>query len=404
MRTVQFVECDPFCRAVLAKHWPHVPCHDDIRTFHAAAGFADVICGGFPCQDISNAGAGAGLSGERSGLWAHYRRLIGEVRPQFAIVENVSALLHRGLDAVLGDLAALGYDAEWHCIPAATVGAPHRRDRIWIVAYPCGAKWRQEHQARRTDRAQLLCERQEGPIGSGGRREAMADTDGSWELQPQGPLIPIWRWLGDCRDTVPDANSELYGYRHDGTRQIFQARAQGDEGPRHALSDSISWRTEPDVGRVVDGLSYELDLARGMIDAAGNDTEAIAKADRSCRLLLRAMWEHRAVAASSPDLYRRRLRDCVPELPYSDPYSRWLLGPRIEADERLRGLWEAFYAAPLQEAYYLQQELLERARAKKRPEALGSRVNRLRSLGNAVVPQIPEIIGRAIMRAEENRT
>jgi DNA (cytosine-5)-methyltransferase 1 len=134
MRTVQFVEIDKYCQRVLAKHWPEVPIHDDIRTFHAPAGFADIICGGFPCQDISTAGKGAGLAGERSGLWREYARIIGEVRPRYVIVENVAALLGRGLGDVLGDLAALGFDAEWHCIPASAIGAPHRRDRIWIVA------------------------------------------------------------------------------------------------------------------------------------------------------------------------------------------------------------------------------------------------------------------------------
>jgi DNA (cytosine-5)-methyltransferase 1 len=137
MRTVAFCEIDPFCRRVLAKHWPGVPCHEDITKLRGAdVGPVDVICGGFPCQDISLAGKGAGLEGDRSGLWRDYARLIGELRPRYVIVENVSALLSRGLGDVLGDLAALGYDAEWHCIPASAVGAPHRRDRIWIVAYP----------------------------------------------------------------------------------------------------------------------------------------------------------------------------------------------------------------------------------------------------------------------------
>jgi DNA (cytosine-5)-methyltransferase 1 len=137
--TVAFCEIEPYCRAVLAKHWPGVKQYDDVRTLTADTlardGIAvDVICGGFPCQDISFAGKGAGLTGERSGLWREYARLIGEIRPQFVIVENVSALLSRGLGDVLRDLAALGYDAEWHCIPAIAVGAPHRRDRLWIVA------------------------------------------------------------------------------------------------------------------------------------------------------------------------------------------------------------------------------------------------------------------------------
>lgn len=141
MRTVAFCEPDTFCRSVLARWWPNIPCYPDVRELSAnrlsADGIRpDVICGGFPCQDISFAGAGAGIKGERSGLWSHYSRLIGELRPRYVIVENVSALLNRGLDRVLGDLAALGFDAEWHCVPAPYVGAPHLRDRVWIIAYP----------------------------------------------------------------------------------------------------------------------------------------------------------------------------------------------------------------------------------------------------------------------------
>jgi DNA (cytosine-5)-methyltransferase 1 len=104
----------------------------------------DLICGGFPCQDISTAGKGAEIDGERSGLWHEFARIIGEVRPRCVIVENVSALLGRGLGRVLGNLAALGYDAEWHCIPASYVGAPHRRDRVWIIAYAQREQLRQQ--------------------------------------------------------------------------------------------------------------------------------------------------------------------------------------------------------------------------------------------------------------------
>jgi len=122
-KTVAFCEIDPFCQRVLAKHWPGVPIYDDVRELTAAKLKADgisvdCIVGGFPCQDISIAGNGAGLAGERSGLWREYARLIREIRPRLVIVENVSALLCRGLGDVLGDLAEGGYDAEWDCIPA----------------------------------------------------------------------------------------------------------------------------------------------------------------------------------------------------------------------------------------------------------------------------------------------
>lgn len=131
------VEIDPYCQRVLAKHWPNVQRYGDIRAIDwGTVPRVDLLCGGFPCQDISLAGKGAGLAGARSGLWSEYAKAIQALQPQWVIIENVSALRSRGLDQVLGTLAALGYDAEWHCIPASAVGAPHRRDRVWVVAYP----------------------------------------------------------------------------------------------------------------------------------------------------------------------------------------------------------------------------------------------------------------------------
>lgn len=155
------VEIEPYARRVLAKHWPNVRRWDDVRTFPPdvadgesvgrgegrAGGIAshgeggehsawsvDVVAGGFPCQDISYAGKGAGLAGERSGLWFEFARVVRVLRPRYVLVENVSALLVRGLDSVLGTLASIGYDAEWFCLPAGAVGAPHIRDRVFIVA------------------------------------------------------------------------------------------------------------------------------------------------------------------------------------------------------------------------------------------------------------------------------
>lgn len=147
--TVAFCEIDPFCRKVLAKHWPKVPCYDDIRTLTAnrlaADGIApNAISGGFPCQDISHAGRQRGLGeGTRSGLYSEVIRITDELRPIIVLLENVTALFSGPserpgwwLGRILGDLAEIGYDAEWHCIPASSVGAPHSRDRVWILAYP----------------------------------------------------------------------------------------------------------------------------------------------------------------------------------------------------------------------------------------------------------------------------
>lgn len=211
-KTVAFCEIDPFAVKVLNKHWPKVPVYGDVRELTAdrlrADGIAvDVICGGFPCQDISVAGKGAGLAGERSGLWSEIVRLAGDIRPQFLILENVSALLGRGLGDVLGDLAALGYDAEWHCIPAAAIGAPHRRDRIWILADAGRSGLHQRRlagDAAEEGAGSGRVERNGVPQGTGGEGAPLAHTRiGRYWLAPEqvsarrnGTLHGDW-WLSE---------------------------------------------------------------------------------------------------------------------------------------------------------------------------------------------------------------
>lgn len=141
-RTVCAVELDPYARRVLLARQndgclPPFPVYDDVRTFDGTQwrGRVDVVSGGFPCQDISLAGRGEGITGERSGLWKEFARIIGEIRPKYAFVENSPALISRGLGTVLGDLSELGYDAQWGIVSAANVGAPHLRKRIWILAH-----------------------------------------------------------------------------------------------------------------------------------------------------------------------------------------------------------------------------------------------------------------------------
>lgn len=147
METAAFCEIEEYPRKVLAKHWPDVPMYNDVRTLtkerldQDGIGSIDVICGGFPCQDISTAGRQEGIGeGTRSGLWSECARLIGELQPQYAIFENVTNLLNGGggdwFKRVLWDISQIGYDAIWHCIPASELGAHHHRDRVWIVAYP----------------------------------------------------------------------------------------------------------------------------------------------------------------------------------------------------------------------------------------------------------------------------
>lgn len=202
IETVQFVEREPYCQRILAKHWPTVPIHDDICTFNPAPGSADIVCGGFPCQDISQAGKGAGLAGSRSGLFYELLRVVRLVGPRYIVLENVAAITYRGMDDVLGALAEAGYDAEWACIPAAAVGACHQRDRWWCVAYATGEQRNDLRAARSgrqakselgdgdgTDAADAYRERQQEcqPAAVAGRQRWPC-----WSDAPQR-LNPDWR-------------------------------------------------------------------------------------------------------------------------------------------------------------------------------------------------------------------
>ena len=231
MTTVAFCEIDKKAQQVLRKHWPNVPIFEDVCTLTKELlderGITiDVICGGFPCQDISLAGKGAGIEGERSGLWTEYARIISELRPKFVIVENVSALLSRGLDRVLGDLAEIGYDAEWHCIPASAVGAPHRRDRIWIVAYP------NANSIHGRSKSQF-------PDNSGG--EKICDE------------------FGGLRSNVADALRE-------GLERQWQI-ACGASAEHENVGNACWWAVEPDVGRVAHGVPARVDRLRQLGNA-----------------------------------------------------------------------------------------------------------------------------------------
>lgn len=232
MRTVAFCESDPFCQAVLRKRWLGIRCYPDIRELTATrlardGVEVDLICGGFPCQDLSIGGKGAGLAGARSGLWSEFARIVSEVRPKYAIVENVSILLGRGLGQLLGDLAEIRYDAEWHCIPASAVGAPHQRDRIWIVAYPSDAGHGLEIQPER----EQGCET-EANVGRHGSSWAVAHSD-------------------------------------DGERpQCGPTRRMGwGEIAAHDLASSEErtiWPPEPDLPRVAHGVPARLDRLRSL--------------------------------------------------------------------------------------------------------------------------------------------
>jgi len=236
------VEINDYAQKVLAKHWPAVHRERDIRECSARnLDWVDVIAGGFPCQDISYAGLGAGLDGERSGLFFEAIRLVSELQPRAVVLENVAALLTRGLDRVLGTLAEIGYDAEWHCIPAAYVGAPHIRDRVFVIAIhsnPENSYARQPHKrnAKRSG------------ANSPQKRQRLRN-------QPSG--------LGSI---VADSNKHIpCQERLQRSGELLRIGGDTQEDFRRGLASN--WAIEPDVGRVAHGIPNRVDRLRGLGNA-----------------------------------------------------------------------------------------------------------------------------------------
>lgn len=260
-QTVAFCEIDKFCRRVLAKHWPEVPQYGDIGKLTGAELLRDgiridAICGGFPCQDISTAGKGAGLAGERSGLWREFARLIGEIRPRYVIVENVSALLFRGIDVVLRDLAALGYDAEWHCIPAWFLGAPHARDRLWIIAHARSEQYQGAGNSIEREATEEFS------------ATALADANNG-QRQQQDQKIRSGRHAANGGGKIM-GNSIRVGLQRQ--RKFIDAghkEAKGKGKTDHAFYERVGreWAIEPAVGRVANGVPNRVDRLKGLGNA-----------------------------------------------------------------------------------------------------------------------------------------
>ena len=234
-RCVCAVEIDDYARRVLLARQrdgmlPHFPIWDDVTTFDGGPwrGRVDVVSGGFPCQDISAAGKGAGLGGSRSGLWSEFARIIGEVQPRHVFVENSPVLTSRGLGVVLGDLATLGYDARWGVIGACDVGAPHKRERIWIVADADGAGCGQQRRPW-TDEAEYAAVECDGC--------AVADAD--HRRCERRPL---------CR--LRESEGSL-------CTQGFTGACYNDWGSKPSW-----WQSEPHVGRVAHGVASRVDRLR----------------------------------------------------------------------------------------------------------------------------------------------
>jgi DNA (cytosine-5)-methyltransferase 1 len=295
-RTVCAVEFDPYARDVLVARQNDgclapFPIWDDIRTFDGRPwrGRVDVVSGGFPCQDISAAGKGVGITGERSGLWSEMARVIGEIRPRFVLVENSPMLVGRGLGLVLGDLSKMGYDAHWGIVGAHHAGAPHKRDRIWIVADASELLGNVSD-----DYTRIGMGKQSLPqFGNSSRQEAVADSE-STRLERhrsdagESEISEPW----NDGASMADANSGLRVRRTDKPEREEEGRAAAGGGcedvsdpesrrqpmrgrppgqGRHALRNDMQtegrerecwWATEPDVGRVAHGVAARVDRLR----------------------------------------------------------------------------------------------------------------------------------------------
>jgi DNA (cytosine-5)-methyltransferase 1 len=340
MKTVAFCEISAKCRHLLNHHWPEVPAYDDICTLTAdrlrADGIAvDAICGGFPCQDISFAGAGAGIEGERSGLWRHYARLIGELRPGVVIVENVAALTSRGLGVVLGDLALLGYDAEWDRIRAADVGAPHLRARLWIVAYARGEQHEGFGDAFRRALAAELPEAYRCNTGLRTRDDAEADAQ-----------HPHAHGLGSHRTEIDELRgAEL---RHEQERVTGSLGEHVADAARIIGHDGAAPKPRQHQGRRQQ--SARRDGAADVADASGLGRTSMVKPKRRGAAL-----EGAATSVADPGV--------------AAGWGWWSAEPDVG---------RVAHGVP-------------------------ARVDRLHGLGNAVVPEIPYRLGRAILAAQAQR-
>lgn len=287
-KTVCAVEWDGYaCDVLLARQndgcLEAFPIWDDVQTFDGRAwrGRVDVVSGGFPCQDISAAGKGAGIDGERSGMWGHMARIIGEVGPSFVFVENSPMLTSRGLGRVLGDLAAMGYDARWGVLGAVHAGAPHKRERIWIVANAL-RELRLE--------ANSGVEREE-PIGKESRDSCAPQFLADDSLDER-------RRVGDGGQDVANASGGRCGGPGAGQSEqprgtetecrsedvadpdrpgLKEQRCAVADGAEHEAAECGGWwESEPDVGRVANGISARVDRLRCLGNAQVPAVAALA--------------------------------------------------------------------------------------------------------------------------------
>lgn len=263
-RTVCAVELEPYPASVLLARQndgilPPFPVWDDVRTFDGRPwrGLVDVVSGGFPCQDISSAGKGAGIDGARSGLWREMHRVINEVRPQFAFLENSPLLVGRGLARVLGDLAEIGYDAEWLVLGADDVGAPHVRKRIWILGMDRNANCIREKEKREISGGQQATK---------STRVCGDVSKPNSQLRRQGKQPQDREKTDNCGFTVSNAphQGDVRGDGELSENEILGNSRHHQQRGTQANDCGEWWSAEPDVGRVAHGVAARVDRLKAI--------------------------------------------------------------------------------------------------------------------------------------------
>jgi len=315
MTPIGFIEIDPYCRDVLARHWPGVPIQNDVRT--AEFPEADVICGGFPCTDLSRAGKRAGLAGANSGLYRELVRAIRLVRPRYVLLENVAALLDVGMGTVLGDLATVGDSEwiEWDCVPAKAIGACHERDRVWIVAH--------------TNSQRGTCRRPEG-------------TPDGRALEGRETHPVLLQAAADPTPDPADAESSGRGQGRRGSEGLPAGRHTGPQRPHDADTEGDG-RGSRRTRRPPDSFAWVRDATRWNAGHTYREGLSERQSERGDPRQERQAAERAAIA----DVWQ----------------SRWPCEPALSGVD----------------------------------DGSTDRLERTKAIGNGLVPQIPELIARAIL-------
>lgn len=239
--TEWFIEDEPYAQAVLKKRFRKAIIYGDITKIDfRTIPKVQILTGGFPCQDISNAGKRSGIEGSRSSLWKYYLKAISEIRPRFALIENVSALLGRGLSVVLCDLAKIGYDAEWYSVPASAVGANHQRDRIFIIAYPNSNGNRSDNTTDIREKEKIQDKDNESVVS-----EQCSEIDGSEDVSNT-----VFRRIQRHGESIGNTELSTTEFNKDNSKEESRGMDQG------------WWSVEPELGRVADGISNRVDRIR----------------------------------------------------------------------------------------------------------------------------------------------